>query len=66
MEHETEHVGFYLSEVLYRVLPTFRPDRYLEPGRRDWRELIDALDRVMPRPRYIGVSATSGARGCPA
>ena len=25
------------------MLPTFRPDRYLEPGRPDWRELVDAL-----------------------
>ena len=29
--------------VSTRVLPTFRPDRYLEPGRSDWRELVDAL-----------------------
>jgi glucuronate isomerase len=26
-----------------RVLPTFRPDRYLEPGRTDWPDLVDAL-----------------------
>ena len=26
-----------------RVLPTFRPDRYLEPGRPDWPALVDAL-----------------------
>ena len=25
------------------MLPTFRPDRYLEPGRSDWPELVDAL-----------------------
>ena len=29
--------------VSARVLPTFRPDRYLEPGRQDWPELVDAL-----------------------
>ncbi len=26
-----------------RVAPTFRPDRYLEPGRADWNELTDNL-----------------------
>ncbi len=26
-----------------RVLPTFRPDKYLEPGRADWPELVDRL-----------------------
>ena len=31
------------AAVSTRVLPTFRPDRYLEPGRPDWRELVDAL-----------------------
>jgi glucuronate isomerase len=31
------------AAVSTRVLPTFRPDRYLEPGRSDWRELVDAL-----------------------
>jgi glucuronate isomerase len=29
--------------VRTRVLPTFRPDRYLEPARADWPELVDAL-----------------------
>ena len=29
--------------VRTRVLPTFRPDRYLEPGRTDWPSLADAL-----------------------
>ncbi|GAB3703585.1 glucuronate isomerase [Mariniluteicoccus flavus] len=29
-----------------RVLPTFRPDRYLEPGRDDWAELVDRLGEV--------------------
>jgi glucuronate isomerase len=29
--------------VATRVLPTFRPDRYLEPARTDWPELADAL-----------------------
>ncbi|AYW78591.1 glucuronate isomerase [Propionibacterium acidifaciens F0233] len=27
----------------HRVVPTFRPDRYLEPARPDWNELVDAL-----------------------
>jgi glucuronate isomerase len=31
------------ATVSTRVLPTFRPDRYLEPARADWRELVDAL-----------------------
>lgn len=31
------------ATVTTRVLPTFRPDRYLEPGRPDWPELADAL-----------------------
>jgi glucuronate isomerase len=31
------------TSVSTRVLPTFRPDRYLEPGREDWAELVDAL-----------------------
>ena len=31
------------AAVPTRVLPTFRPDRYLEPGRTDWPELVDAL-----------------------
>ena len=26
-----------------RVIPTFRPDRYLEPARPDWPDLVDAL-----------------------
>ncbi len=29
-----------------RVLPTFRPDRYLEPARADWVELVDRLGAV--------------------
>lgn len=29
-----------------RVVPTFRPDRYLEPARADWNELIDRLGEV--------------------
>ncbi|WP_315334896.1 glucuronate isomerase [Propionibacterium acidifaciens] len=29
----------------HRVVPTFRPDRYLEPARPDWNELVDALAR---------------------
>ncbi|MFV0453156.1 MAG: glucuronate isomerase [Propioniciclava sp.] len=32
--------------VTTRVLPTFRPDRFLEPGRADWVELTDALGAV--------------------
>jgi glucuronate isomerase len=31
------------ATVATRVLPTFRPDRYLEPGRADWPQLVDAL-----------------------
>jgi glucuronate isomerase len=31
------------TAVSTRVLPTFRPDRYLEPGREDWPELVNAL-----------------------
>ena len=31
------------ATVATRVLPTFRPDRYLEPGRSDWPDLVDAL-----------------------
>ena len=31
------------AAVATRVLPTFRPDRYLEPARADWPELVDAL-----------------------
>lgn len=29
-----------------RVLPTFRPDRYLEPARADWNDLVDRLGEV--------------------
>lgn len=29
-----------------RVIPTFRPDRYLEPARADWNDLVDALGAV--------------------
>lgn len=29
--------------VSTQVRPTFRPDKYLEPGRADWNDLIDAL-----------------------
>lgn len=29
-----------------RVLPTFRPDKYLEPGRADWTESMDRLAEV--------------------
>ena len=31
------------AAIATRVLPTFRPDRYLEPGRADWPGLVDAL-----------------------
>ena len=31
------------ATVWTRVLPTFRPDRYLEPARSDWPDLVDAL-----------------------
>lgn len=31
------------TAVATRVLPTFRPDRYLEPARSDWPRLVDAL-----------------------
>ena len=31
------------AAVATRVLPTFRPDRYLEPARPDWPALVDAL-----------------------
>lgn len=31
------------ASVTTRVLPTFRPDRYLEPGRADWPTLVKAL-----------------------
>jgi glucuronate isomerase len=31
------------AAVSTRVLPTFRPDRYLEPARTDWADLVDAL-----------------------
>ena len=31
------------AAVTTRVLPTFRPDRYLEPARSDWAALVDAL-----------------------
>ena len=34
------------AAVATRVLPTFRPDRYLEPGRADWPDLVDALGRA--------------------
>lgn len=30
----------------HRVAPTFRPDKYLEPARADWNELVDALGQV--------------------
>lgn len=30
----------------HRVVPTFRPDKYLEPGRPDWNELVDSLGEV--------------------
>ena len=31
------------EDVTARVVPTFRPDRYLEAGRPDWATLVDAL-----------------------
>lgn len=34
------------GSVTTRVVPTFRPDRYLEPGRADWPALVDALGAV--------------------
>lgn len=33
-------------DVPTRVVPTFRPDRYLEPGGADWPALVEALGRV--------------------
>lgn len=30
----------------HRVAPTFRPDKYLEPARADWNELVDRLSEV--------------------
>jgi glucuronate isomerase len=38
------HAAIRDDEAIHtRVLPTFRPDRYLEPGRSDWPALVDAL-----------------------
>ena len=34
------------SSFTRRVVPTFRPDKYLEPGRPDWNEHIDKLADV--------------------
>ncbi len=30
----------------HRVAPTFRPDKYLEPGRSDWNQLVNTLGEV--------------------
>lgn len=30
----------------HRVVPTFRPDKYLEPDRADWNQLVDKLGEV--------------------
>src|SRR5699024_10874756 len=29
-----------------RIIPTFRPDRFLEPGRADWPEIVQSLGEV--------------------
>lgn len=41
LEHHAKLAGD--TTFTRRVVPTFRPDRYLEPGRADWAELVDAL-----------------------
>ena len=33
-------------EIATRVVPTFRPDRYLEPGRTDWPDAVKRLGEV--------------------
>ena len=33
-----------------RVVPTFRPDKYLEPAREDWNQLVDALGEAAGVP----------------
>jgi glucuronate isomerase len=47
-----------------RVLPTFRPDRYLEQARTDWPELVDALGAVTDTDagEYKGFIAALEAR----
>jgi glucuronate isomerase len=38
------HAAIRDDEAIHtRVLPTFRPDRYLEPARSDWPQLVEAL-----------------------
>ncbi|HEY1968550.1 MAG TPA: glucuronate isomerase [Pseudonocardia sp.] len=52
------------DRVPTRVLPTFRPDRYLEPGRPDWAERLDALGAASDRDTgdYQGFIAALEAR----
>lgn len=47
-----------------RVLPTFRPDRYLEPGRDGWSDLVDALGAAtgVDTGTYAGFRAALAAR----
>ncbi|GGV42458.1 uronate isomerase [Actinomadura cremea] len=47
-----------------RVIPTFRPDRYLEPGREDWRKAMARLGEVsgIDTSGYDGYIAALEAR----
>ena len=47
-----------------RVTPTFRPDRYLQPGRPGWREAVDRLGEVagIDTGDYTGFVAALEAR----
>ena len=37
------------SEITTRVIPTFRPDRYLEPARSDWADAVQRLGAAAQR-----------------
>jgi glucuronate isomerase len=52
------------ATVETRVLPTFRPDRYLEPGRSDWPTLVEALGSAtdLDTGHYQGFIAALEAR----
>lgn len=44
-DHQAIHANQEFSSK-HRVVPTFRPDKYLEPGRADWNELVNNLGEV--------------------
>ena len=52
------------TDAPYKLAPAFRPDKYLEPSRKDWAESVDSLGRVsgVDTSTYEGFTAAMRER----